>query len=60
MNENYFADGGFISIFLKESEPVSIFRTLFTEEILTSNYHKADKVVSISRLLQNGQRTTIA
>ena len=34
MNESYITDGGFISISLKEPEPVSIFRTFFTEEIL--------------------------
>ena len=34
MNESYITDGGFTSISLKEPEPVSVFRTLFTEEIL--------------------------
>ena len=34
MNESYVTDGGFTSIPLKEPEPVSVFRTFFTEEIL--------------------------
>ena len=34
INENYVTDGGFTSISLKEPEPVSVFRTFFTEEIL--------------------------
>ena len=34
INENYFTNGDFTSISLKEPEPVSVFRTLFTEEIL--------------------------
>ena len=34
INENYVTDGGFTSISLKKSEPVSVFRIFFTEEIL--------------------------
>ena len=36
MNESYVTNGGFTSISLKEPEPVSVFRTFFTEEILHS------------------------
>ena len=34
MNESYVTDGGFTSISLKQPEPVSVFTTFFTEEIL--------------------------
>ena len=34
MNESYVTDGGFTSISLQEPEPVSVFRTFYTEEIL--------------------------
>ena len=34
MNESYVTDGSFTSISLKQPEPVSVFRTFFTEEIL--------------------------
>ena len=49
MNEKYVSDSGFTSISLKESEPVSVFRTFFTKEILnlitdqTSIYGKGKK-----------------
>ena len=49
MDENDVANGYFISISLKQSEPVSVFRTFFTEEILdlitdqTNIYRKGKK-----------------
>ena len=55
MNEKYVSGSGFTSISLKESEPVSAFRTLFTEEILnlitdqTSIYGKGKKQSSSQR-----------
>ena len=55
MNESYVTGGGFTSISLKEPEPVSIFRTFFTEEILnlitdqTNIYGKGKKQSSNQR-----------
>ena len=55
MNESYVTDGGFTSISLKEPEPVSVFRTFFTEEILnlttdqTNIYGKGKKQSSNQR-----------
>ena len=51
----YVSDSGFTSISLKESEPVSVFRTFFTEEIFnlitdqTSIYGKGKKQSSSQR-----------
>ena len=55
MNESYVTDGGFTSISLKQPERVSVFRTLFTEEILnlitdqTNIYGKGKKQSSNQR-----------
>ena len=55
MNESYVTDGSFTSISLKEPEPVSVFRTFFTEEILnlitdqTNIYGKGKKQSSNQR-----------
>ena len=55
INESYVTDGGFTSISLKQSEPVSVFRTFFTEEILnlitdqTNIYEKGKKQSSNQR-----------
>ena len=55
MNESYVTDGGLTSISLKELEPVSVFKTLFTEEILnliidqTNIYGKGKKQSSNQR-----------
>ena len=55
MNESYITDGGFTLISLKEPEPVSVFRTFFTEEILklitdqTNIYGKGKKQSSNQR-----------
>ena len=53
--KSYVTDGGFTSISLKEPEPVSVFRTFFTEEILnlitdqTNIYGKGKKQSSNQR-----------
>ena len=55
MNGRYVTDGGFTSISLKEPEPVSVFRTFLTEEILnlitdqTNIYGKGKKQSSNQR-----------
>ena len=55
MNESYVTDGGFTSITLKQPEPVSVFRTFFTKEILnlitdqTNIYGKGKKQSSNQR-----------
>ena len=55
MNESYVTDGDFTSISLKQPEPVSVFRTFFTEEILnliidqTNIYGKGKKQSSNQR-----------
>ena len=55
MNESYVTHGGFTSISLKQPEPVSVFRTFFTEEILkritdqTNIYGKRKKQSSNQR-----------
>ena len=55
MNESYVTDDGFTSISLKEPEPVPVFRTYFTKEILnlitdqTNIYGKGKKQSSNQR-----------
>ena len=61
MNESYVTDGDFTSISLTEPEPVSVFRTLFTEEILnlitdqTNIYGKGKKKVVTGEKPVNGK-----